>query len=301
MTTDRLIYFGTDAFSVPPLIRLLAEGWNIVAVVTKPDSRTGRGQELTMPAVKRLAVAKGIPLLQPHKVADALPDIERLQPAAGIVVAYGKILPKIVLKAFPKGLVNIHPSLLPRYRGSSPIETVLLEGAADTGITIMQLDEGMDTGPTYEQTKFQLSPEHNRIDLYEELAELGADFLAAKLTAILDGNQVAIPQDHKHATVTRRLTKADGRIDWHKPAAQLEREIRAFLGWPGSHGTIAGTDVIVTKAHVLQQSGTAGRAWKTPSGELAIYCADGCLVIDSLKPAGKREMTGPEFLLGHKL
>jgi methionyl-tRNA formyltransferase len=301
VTKDRLIFFGTDAFSVPTLIRLLAEEWNVVAVVTKPDSRTGRGRELTIPAVKRLALAKKLKVLQPARVADIKPEITKLKPDAGIVVAYGKIIPAGVLPSFPKALINIHASLLPRHRGASPIEAAILDGDDATGITLMQIDPGMDTGPTYVQSKLQLAGTETRLELYERLAETGAEFVAAKLTAILSGNIVPIPQDNKHATATRLITKADGRLDWSQPARRLEREVRAYLGWPGSTAEIAGAQVTVTAARALGQSGTAGRAFKTRGGELAVYAGQGALIVDQLKPSGKREMTGPEFLAGHRL
>lgn len=300
-TADKLVYFGTDAFSVAPLIRLLAEGWRIVAVVTKPDTPAGRGRQVTMPAVKRLAVAQGIPVFQPHHVIDCLPDLQKLQPDAGLVVAYGKIISTPILKLFPKGLINIHPSLLPKYRGATPIESAILSGDTETGITLMRVDEGVDAGPIYDAAKLQLTGTETRFDLYEQLANLGADLLSAKLPHILGGTLVAIPQDNRQAVTVGRIQKSDGVIDWSLPAALIERQIRAYMGWPGSRTRIADTDVIITAAHVLPASGRAGVAYRAPSGELAVYTGEGSLVIDQLKPAGKRDMTGLEFLAGHPL
>jgi methionyl-tRNA formyltransferase len=166
----------------------------------------------------------------------------------------------------------------------------------------MRLDSGLDTGPTYESTKLQLGGTETRLGLYEELAELGAELLATKLDAILQGTIVPIPQDSAQSTKTSLIKKADGVIDWTKLAATLEREVRAYLGWPGSRATIAGTDVTITAAHISpEQDGQPGTAYKTPSSELAVYTGSGSLVIDRLKPAGKREMTGLEFLAGHPL
>jgi len=300
-TADRIIFFGTDAFSVPALIRLLAEGWRVVGLVTKPDSHVGRGQKLTPPAVKRLADAKGIPVLQPQAVADIHSELARLKPDAAVVVAYGKRIPAAVLKLFPKGLINIHASLLPQYRGASPIEAAILNGDDETGVTLMQIDEGLDTGPTYDAAKLQLTGTETRFDLYEKLAELGADLLSAKLPGILQGDHISIPQDNARATAVRLIKKADGHIDWHQPAATLEREIRAYLGWPGSHAHLAGTDVIVTGAHLGPKDGPAGTPYRTAGGELAVYTGQGSLIIDRLKPADKREMTGSAFLAGHQL
>src|SRR4051812_6994759 len=153
---DRLVFFGTDAFSVPSLIRLIAEGWNIVGVVTKPDAPTGRGQQITEPAVKRLAAAQGIPVLQPSRLADIEPDLAELNAAIGVVVAYGKIISAAMLELFPKGFINVHSSLLPKYRGAAPIEAAILNGDSETGVTLMQLEAGLDTGPTYDEARLQL-------------------------------------------------------------------------------------------------------------------------------------------------
>ncbi len=301
MKKRRIIFFGTDAFSVPSLISLITEGYNVVGVVTKPDTRTGRGRELTAPAVKRLAQAQEIPVFQPVKLTEIYEPLKALRPDAGIVVAYGKLIPPSVLGLFPDSLINVHASLLPRYRGASPIESAILAADDATGVTLMKLDVGMDTGPTYASSKYQLAGDETRLDLHEHLAEIGADLLAAKLPGILSGAIVAIPQDSSKASSAGMISKADGVIDWHKPADQLEREIRAYLGWPGNRTTIAGTDVTVTAAHIEPQGGRAGTAYKTSAADLAIYTADGSLVIDRLIPAGKREMTGPEFLAGHTL
>lgn len=301
MTQDRLIFFGTDAFSVPALIQLLAENWNLVAIVTKPDSRAGRGQEMTFPAVKRLGLARGIPVLQPEKLSDIEDQIKKLNPDAGIVVAYGKIISQRVMDLFPKGLINIHPSLLPLYRGSSPIESTILSGDTDTGVTLMRIDAGMDSGPTYTADKLQLDGTEYRPDLYEKLAEMGASLLTAKLPGILEGTIVPIPQEKSKATKTQRIQKSAGNIDWTKPAERLQREVRAYSGWPGSHGQVGGVDAIITSVRVSPKSGKPGIAYVTPSEELAVYAGEGSLIIDTLKPVGKREMTGPEFLAGHKL
>lgn len=301
MTSDRIVFFGTDAFSVPALIQLLAGGWDVAAVVTKPDSRTGRGRELTPPAVKRLALAKKIPVLQPDDVESIIGDLRELRGTSGVVVAYGKIIPPSVLELFPKGLVNIHPSLLPKYRGATPIESAILAGDTETGVTLMQLDAGMDTGPTYVTEKLQLAGNETRPELYERLAVMGAELLEIKLPQILSGTIVSIPQDNATASNVGRISKADGIIDWSKPATMLERQVRAYLGWPGSRAELTDVKATITAAHVSPKSGHAGTAYKSESSELAVYAGEGSLVIDRLIPAGKREMTGLEFLAGHPL
>lgn len=299
--TDSLVFFGTDAFSLPSLVRLIAEDRPIAAVVTKPDTATGRGRHLTLPAVKRLAEANNLPVYQPAQVAQLLPVLERLHASAGVVVAYGKIIPQSIIDAFPKGLINVHASLLPRWRGASPIEHAILSGDEVTGVTLMQIEAGLDTGPTFTSEKFQLTGQETRLDLYEQLAELGANLLAADLSAILGGTIAAVPQDTAQATTTGLITKADGHIDWSKPARELEREIRAYLGWPGSRTQIAGRDVIITAARAVAASGPNGKAYVSASKELAVYAGRGSIIIDRLKPAGKTEMSGTAFLAGNRL
>jgi methionyl-tRNA formyltransferase len=297
----RIVYFGTDAFSLAPLIRLLSDGWNVVAVVTKPDSPTGRGRQITYPAVKRLAMSRNIQVLQPEKLSDMKDELAQLRADIGIVVAYGKLIPAAMLDIFPHSFINVHASLLPRYRGASPIESALLNGDDETGVTLMQIEAGLDTGPTYDMAKQQLDGTENRVDLYEHLSELGADLLAIHLPAILLGQVVPIPQNEAEASTVGRIQKAAGTIDWAKPATILEREVRAYLGWPGSRTQLAGTDVTITSSKISHESGPAGTAHLTQSGELAVYATPGSLIILTLKPAGKREMLASEFLQGHSL
>jgi len=209
MTTKNLpdspiIFFGTDAFSLPSLIHLITEGWNVVAVVTKPDSPTGRGRVLTAPAVKRLAQANEIKVFQPTSLSDLEPEIKKLGAKIGIVVAYGKIIPASMLELFPKGLLNVHASILPRYRGASPIEACILAGDDQTGVTLMKLEAGLDTGPTYDIAKIQLDGTETRIGLYERLSELGADLLTIQLPAILSDQVVPLPQNNAEATIVKR-------------------------------------------------------------------------------------------------
>ncbi len=296
-----IVFFGTDAFSVPSLVRLLAEGWNVAAVVTKPDSPTGRGRVLTAPAIKRLAEANAVKVFQPTKLSDIEPEIKHLSAEIGVVVAYGKIIPTSMLELFPKGLLNVHASILPRYRGASPIEACILAGDEETGVTLMKLEAGLDTGPTYDVSKIQLDGTETREGLYERLSELGADLLAIQLPAILRDQVVPLPQNNAEATTVGRISKSDGYVDWAKPAIALEREVRAYQGWPTSRTHIASIDLAITAAHTNTASGPAGTPYTTESGELAIYAATGSLVIDMLKPDGKREMPAANFLTGHSL
>jgi methionyl-tRNA formyltransferase len=300
-TNHRIVFFGTDAFSVPSLVKLIAEKWNVVAVVTKPDSRVGRGQELTLPAVKKLAISANIPVLQPLKLSQIEGDLRTVKADCGIVVAYGKIIQPAILELFPSGLINVHASLLPKYRGASPIESAIRNGDDTTGVTLMQLDRGVDTGPTFDSSKIQLTGTETRPDLYARLADMGAELLSAKLLHILAGTIVSIPQDSSQANHVGLIKKQDGHIDWNKPANVIEREVRAYLGWPGSTTSVAGIEATITASHVGPRDGEPGKAYVSPSSELAVYSGNESLIIDWLKPAGKREMTGMEFLAGHHL
>lgn len=208
-----------------------------------------------------------------------------------VLAAYGHIIPQSVLDQFPLGIINIHPSLLPEYRGSTPIEQAILDGKKATGVSIMKLEAGMDTGPIYKQKTVHLSGDESKIELTEHLQQLGAELLVDVLPSIANGSLKPRSQPHPdHATYSRLLTKADGVIDWAKPADMLVREIRAFLGWPQSRTTLGSVDVIITNAHVSDTE-TA----------LSVRCGDGkFLAIDSLKPLGKKEMPARAFLAGYK-
>ncbi len=297
-----LVFFGTDDFSVPALVALIKHNYHIVALVTKVDARTGRGQELVSPAVKTVAAAHGIMVLQPERVADISAQIASLRPAAAIVVAYGNILPATLIAQFPLGLINIHASLLPRYRGASPIEAAILNGDADTGVTLMQIDAGMDTGPIYAQTRLKLHQTETQPELYHQLSQLGSALLIEQLPDILSGSLSPEAQNPNQATNVKMIKKSDGVIDWTKQALAIERQIRAYTHWPRSRSTIAGRDVVIGAAHIESNSNDApGTVSKSVAGELTVSTGDGILVIDRLQPAGKREMSGREFLAGHPL
>jgi methionyl-tRNA formyltransferase len=301
MKSPRLVFFGTDHFSKPSLEALVEAGFNVVAVVTKPDAPVGRKRQVEPPVIKVIAKKLGIPVLQPIKPVEAITDLTRLTPDMGVVVSYGRILSPSLIAAFRQGLINVHASLLPKYRGASPIEAVILNGEARTGVSLMQIDKGLDTGPVYCQAELPLAGQENRIDLYANLSRLGAQLLIDNLPAIWRQQLLPIGQDHAAASVTRLIKKSQGQIDWTKPAERLEREVRAYLGWPGSTAQLDGLQVTITSAHTLGDNGPAGQAFQTPNHNLAVYCGQGALVLDRLKPAGKREMTGREFLAGHPI
>jgi methionyl-tRNA formyltransferase len=295
----RLVFFGTADFSLPTLRTLASLDYHIVGVVTRPDARVGRSGQPVAPAVKQYAESQRLTVLQPKRPSDIIPELRALEPTHGILVSYGRLIPASILELVAGGIINVHASLLPRWRGASPIEAAILAGDRHTGVSLMQLEPGLDTGPVYAQHKIRLGGHETKPELYDRLAALGAELLVRELPGILSGTLTPVAQPETGATSCGLITKAAGQLDWTKPASVLEREIRAYLGWPGSSGLVAGRQVIVTAAHVgLGFTRLKPGEAIASGGELAVVTGDSLLVIDRLKPAGRREMTGREFVAG---
>lgn len=294
-----IVFFGTEDFSLQALVALVNAGYPVVAVVTKPDSPQGRGHKLTPPQVKVYAENHEIPVWQPVKLSEIAKDVAALNNPAGVLVSYGKIIPQSIIDLFNPGIINVHPSLLPKYRGPSPMEAAILNGDNETGVSIMQLSAKMDAGPIYGYTPHELTGTETRAELYDTLGELGTETLLKLLPLILDGEAVGLMQNEQEATYCQLLTKAHGIIDWNKPAAQLEREIRAYAGWPQSRTTLGDAEIIITKAHCT--NGTAAPGTPVISDKmLSVGTTDQLLTIDSVKPLGKKEMPVEAFLAGYK-
>jgi methionyl-tRNA formyltransferase len=293
--SKRVVFFGTEDFSAPSLQKLLDSGWQIMAVVTKPDSPSGRGQKIGSPKVKQIAQIAKIQVLQPQKVAEIDNEIHKLKPELGVLVAYGKIIPQSTIDLFPNGIINAHPSLLPKYRGPSPIETAILNNEPETGISLMRLSAGMDEGPVFDQMRIALTGSEDRLQLYAHLAKLSADFLLDKLEAIAEGWLTPKPQIEAQATYTNLLKKENGVLDFGKPAELLEREVRAYTGWPKSQVKIFGNEVIVTKARVANPPAGGEKA-----SNLVMKCQPGYLeILELIGPSGKT-MSGSDFLRGYQ-
>lgn len=314
-----LVFFGNERLATgvmtdaPTLRALVAAGYHVAAVVShyeRGKSRTARDLEIAA-----VAEEHGIPLLLPDKPAEIADQLASYGAEAAVLVAYGKIVPQSVIDIFPRGIINIHPSLLPLHRGPIPLEAVMLEGATETGVSIMRLAREMDAGPVYGQVRHYLTGSETKQALADTLLVAGGKLLLELLPAILDGSLEPVPQDDAAATYDNLLSKDDGQLDFSKPAARLESEIRAYAGWPGSRTLIGGKDVVVTAAHAVADGGNAntgnadnatvgtvapGSIWRGPK-QYGFYCADGILVIDKLKPAGKPEMTVEAFLAGHQV
>ena len=291
-TSKTIIFFGTDANSLITLERLFKAGYNIAAVVTKQDSKQGRGQKLTAPDVKKFAIDHGINVLQPSKVSDINDYIQLLKlPLIGVLVSFGKIIPESTINLFEYGIINIHPSLLPLYRGPSPIESAIENNDNQTGVSIMELSNGMDSGPIFKQVVYNLSGQETRPEMYEKLFKAGTDALIDVLPSILDGSIQPIQQDEEKASFCKLFSKDSSHL---KPsdvtASQAECLVRAHLGFPKTKIVILNTDITITKAHVSNEQKT----------QLDIICRDGkYLSIDELLAPSGRIVTAKDFLNGY--
>ena len=306
MVETRIIFMGTPDFAVPSLARLIAAGpehnWRVVAVATQPDRRAGRGKKPAVSPVKALALEHGIELLQPaglRKDPAAVDALAALAPDLLVVAAYGLILPQRVLDIPRFGAVNVHASILPAYRGASPITAALLDGRAETGVTIMLMDAGMDTGPMLAQARQAIAPDDTAAGLSTRLAAQGADLLVATLPQWLAGAIAPVDQAELPGEVStcRLIKKEDGRIDWTSPATTIERMARAYAPWPSAFTTWQGENFKILRARVVPGRATPGHVVAADGG-VAVGTGDGLLQLDEVQPAGKRAMDVASFLNG---
>lgn len=298
----RIVYMGTPPFAVPPLEALLLAGHDVAAVVTRVDKPAGRGKVLTAPAVKTAAQAAGIPVLQPRRIRDpeSIDRIRSLAPEAIVVAAYGQILPQEVLSIPPRGCVNIHASLLPAYRGAAPINWAIINGEARTGITIMQMDAGMDTGAILLQESIPIAATDTAGSLTATLSTLGSRLVVEALGRLAAGTLPAQPQDGSKASLAPLLRKEDGRIDWKEPAARIRDRARGLSPWPGAYTYLEGKLIKVIETAVIAGAGEPGALLVTGPGRLAIGTGDGLLEVLTLQPEGRKPMSAGEFLRGHR-
>jgi methionyl-tRNA formyltransferase len=299
MTRLRLVFMGTPDFAVPTLRALAAAGHEIAAVYSQPPRPAGRGQQPKPSPVHAVAVEQGWPVRTPENLKDtsAQRDFTALALDAAVVVAYGLLLPPPVLAAPRLGCLNIHASLLPRWRGAAPIQRALLAGDRETGITIMQMDEGLDTGPILTQQAVPIGATETAASLHETLAALGAEMIVAALQGLSGGTLTARPQPGESATYANKLSRAEARLDWRRPAVELERQVRAFAPWPGAHFAINGETVKVLAADVDPGHDSAAPGTVLDDG-LTIACGGGALRPIRVQRGGRAACDTAAFLRG---
>jgi methionyl-tRNA formyltransferase len=302
-TPLRIVYFGTPEFAVPTLRALLASGAQVAAVVSQPDRPRGRGHHLTPTPTKALAIEHGVPVLQPDRLRDEafLSAIRELTPDLGVVAAYGKILPESLLQIPRLGMINVHASLLPRWRGAAPVHRAVIAGDTETGVTIMRVVKALDAGAMMATATRAIDPDESSVDVERDLAERGAGLLVQVAGAMADGRAVETPQDDSRATYAPKITKEEGAVDWGLPAARLHNLVRGLQPWPLVSARIGGARVLVHKTALTTAVTPAppGTILRADTERFEIAAGDGhVLRLLVLQPEGKRAMSAREFLAG---
>jgi methionyl-tRNA formyltransferase len=300
----RTVFMGTPEFAVATLRSLVADpGFELVGVVTQPDRLSGRGQQVAASAVKQAAVELDLPIFQPERLRDpgAFQTLSNWNPGLIVVAAFGQILRKPVLELPRYGCINVHASLLPRWRGAAPIQYAIRAGDPESGVTIMRMDEGLDTGPMLAQVKIPLAAAETAASLHDKLAVVGADLLIPTLHHYVDGTITPTPQPDAGITLAPTLTKQEGEINWTMPAFQIDRLVRAFNPWPGAY-TFLGEDMLkIIAGDLLSQSFVVpipGTVLKQEN-DLFVQTGEGLYRVLEIQPAGKKKMTGQAYLAGH--
>jgi len=302
LSQPRVVFMGSPEFAVPSL-QALAANYPLVGVVTQPDKPAGRGRELKPPAVKSLALELNLPVMQPRRLREpqAMEQLQAWAPDLIVVTAFGQILRPAVLDLPRFGCINVHASLLPRWRGAAPINAAILHGDPQTGVTIMCMDPGVDTGPVLSQCAMPILSDDTALSLGQRLAEIGAELLVQTLPGYLAGNLQPRPQEETGATYAPMMQKEDGALDFSRPAEALARQVRAFYPWPGAYTEWPGGLLKVLCAHaapatLVSNLAVGGRT--VLDGLPAVRAGEGLLVLDEVQPAGKKPMPGSAFLQG---
>jgi len=298
----RIVFMGTPDFAIPCLERLLQAGHEVVGVYCRPDKEIGRGRRLEAPPIKRFAAERELPVFQPVSLRreEAQAELADLAPDVVVVAAYGVLLPKAVLETPPLGCLNVHPSLLPRHRGPAPVVTAILEGEGVTGVTIMLLDEGMDTGPLLAQRREAVRADDTAPGLTRRLFVQGAELLVETLPRWVAGGIEAVPQDEALVTTTRRITKEDGVLDWSAGAEDLCRRVRGYEPWPGTYTFWQGKQLKVLAARPGKEQASVPRGTVVRANDgAAVVTGEGLFILDQVQLEGRRSATIREFLQGH--
>ena len=300
----RVVFMGTPDFAVPVLNALVEAGHEVVCAFTQPDKPKGRGKEMQAPPVKEAALAMQIPVEQPKRVREPeeIEKIKALRPDVIVVVAFGQILPQEILDIPRYGCVNVHASLLPKYRGAAPIQWVIIDGEEKTGITIMRMDKGLDTGDMIEKCEVAIAPDETGESLHDKLAALGGPLLVETLKKIEDGTAVYTKQEGETCYASM-LTKTLGQIDWTKPAVQIERLVRGLNSWPSAYTKIGGKTVKIWKAQVLAEEVIAlpGTIVRVEKDRFVVATGEGCLAVLEVQAEGKKKMDTAAFLRGNSV
>jgi len=296
----RIVFIGTGEIGVPALRALLKSEHHVVAVVTQPDKPAGRAQLIEPTPMKKTVTTANVSVLQPPRIKDpqAIEEIRALTPDVIVVMAYGQILPRDVLEIPKIASLNLHASLLPRWRGAAPIQAAIAVGDRETGITVMYMDEGLDTGDILLQRTIDILPDDTGGSLQDRLAQIAPEALLESLRMLEKNSAPRIPQDNAQATSAPKLKREHGRIDWSEMAEAIERKIRAFNPWPGAFMEISGRNLKIFSASVVDLSGEPGEILKSEN-ELVIAAGKGALLLGEVQLEGKRKMSAAEFLRGH--
>lgn len=301
MTGWRVIFMGTPEFACPTLRTLIERGENVVAVVSQPDRPKGRGQKLMPPPVKELALQHGIPVYQPPKVRtpEFVEVIRELQPDVIIVVAFGQILPKALLDIPPHGCINVHASLLPRYRGAAPLNWCLINGERETGVTTMLMDVGLDTGDMLLMEKTPLDENEDISSLHDRMAAMGAELLATTLDRLQAGDLTPQAQNEADSCYAPMLKKEHGIINWQSDARTIHNQVRGLAVWPGACTIIDGQAMKIFRTRIGSGSGTPGQVLQAAKGVFEVACQTGSLFLHELQLAGKKRLDATSFLAGY--
>jgi len=301
-----VVFFGTPQFAVPTLRRLLDSTHSVAGVITQPDRPRGRGQKITHAPVKALALERGIPVYQPDRlkppeVADTL---RGWGADLGVVAAYGRIIPEQLLTIPRLGMVNVHASLLPKYRGAAPVHRAVINGDSQTGVTIMRVVKELDAGSMFAQVTRPIGPDETSDVVESALADMGAELLLTIVEQLASGNAREEPQDETQATYASRLTKEEGLIDWTRSASDIHNRVRGLYPWPHAYTFFKGTRLIILRSEVADAGASAtspGTILRATSEAIHVATGDGELAILEVQPEGRRAMRAHDFLLGHRL
>ena len=299
----RLVFAGTPHFAARALESLVNAGHEVLLVLTQPDRKAGRGMHPAPSPVKQFALQRGLAIAQPLSLRDPAVEeqLRAVAPEAMVVVAYGLLLPPAVLGIPARGALNIHASLLPRWRGAAPIQRAILAGDAQTGITIMQMDAGLDTGPMLAQESIPISADDTALSLHDKLAPLGASMIVRTLADLEALAPVSRAQPAEGITYAHKIEKKEAALDWRKSSRELDRTVRAFNPAPGAHAAFEGGSLKIWRARPVESQGEPGRVLSCTADGIVVTCGEGALLLTELQRAGSKRLSARDFLLGHSL